>query len=210
MNIEEVIKYVRHQLNAPLPGSEAHKEALPGPRPLVFSDEELAKARKSAVLLLFFPDGDTTSIALIRRTKRGVHSGQIAFPGGRQEPREDLVDTALRETHEEIGVKPRAVTLLGKLTPLYVPVSQFMVHPYVGYMVEKTPFIAQPEEVDEVIAMPVDALLGKQLQEKKITIRGKEITCPYFDARGHIVWGATAMIMNEMKWIMIDTDHFQP
>ena len=160
-------------------------------------------ARVACVLnLLHWKDG-AWHTTLIRRTTnpRDRHSGQVSFPGGRwEEHDEQLAHVALRETEEEIGIPAAQVELIGQLTDLYIPVSNFLVHPFVGILHGPPRFSPQPGEVESVLT---PALTVFQTEQNRKTIdltlpQGVTIkNVPYFDVDGHIVWGATAMIMNE-------------
>lgn len=168
-------------------------------------------ARQSAVLLLVTP---ARELIFIRRADDGrPHSGQIAFPGGMSEEHDpDLVATALRETEEEIGVPGRAVTVLGELTPLYIPVTNFTVWPFVGILEHPAEFICQEDEVDEVITLPV-ASFRRAITEMDWPYAGQTYQVPTYrfgppDYPGHSidVWGATAMITAEFLQIWEEID----
>jgi 8-oxo-dGTP pyrophosphatase MutT (NUDIX family) len=153
-----------------------------------------------AVLILLYEEGNTIKTCFIERTQYdGVHSGQIAFPGGKKEADETLEQTALREAEEEIGVNASDVVILGRLTELYIPPSNFLVHPFVGTIDYKPDFLPQEAEVAEVVEFSVDDLADVRLRgQKKIKLSsGSVVETPYFDLHGKIVWGATAMIISE-------------
>lgn len=164
------------------------------------SDVKLA-----AVLILLFMQDQTWHLTLIQRTvnPRDRHSGQISFPGGRYEPQDEtLANAALREAQEELGVRPERVRLLGRLTELYVPVSNFVVHPFVGVLVdgESPAFTPQPGEVATILVPPLAIFLeGSSRKTTDITV-SETVTLsnvPYFEVEGRVLWGATAMILNE-------------
>lgn len=162
--------------------------------------------RNAAVLMLFYPKKSVTHIALILRpVYEGVHSGQIALPGGKVETYDQTyLDTALRETHEEIGVDPGQVEVIKTLTKVYIPPSNFWVHPFLGLSQKLPDFIIQEEEVDKVIEVPLKALLDeKNLVSRKLnTSYAQNIEVPSFMLNGYTVWGATAMMLSELKMIM--------
>lgn len=162
--------------------------------------------RHAAVLMLFYPKKGITHIALILRpVYEGVHSGQIALPGGKVETFDQTyLDTALRETHEEIGVHPDLVEVIKTLTKVYIPPSNFWVHPFLGLSQELPDFIIQEEEVDKVIEVPLSALMDEQnLVSKKLnTSYAQNIEVPSFMLNDYTVWGATAMMLSELKTIM--------
>jgi len=168
------------------------------------------QAIKSSVLVLLFPgkeDAQPTFVVTLRPTYEGIHSGQISLPGGRFElTDENLIQTALRETDEEIGVDPAEVTIIGQLTELYIPPSNYLVQPYVGYTSGSPVFHPQPKEVEQIIEIPVRQLLDKQnVVEKEISVAGIQFSTPSFVIDGTTIWGATAMILNEFKEILRKT-----
>lgn len=194
---------MQEAISVPLPGQLAQYLAVPPNRPM--TDLEEAKknpnARKAAVLALLHPIKDRTHLALIRRNEYpGVHSGQISFPGGKVEENDpDLEFTATRETQEEIGVEFDHYELWGKLTEVYIPPSGFLVQPYVGLASSPLNFTRDPREVVEVINAPLDFFLQPEvLKEKTLNVRGMQLDIPVFDFNGHIIWGATAMMISEL------------
>ena len=162
------------------------------------------EAKKAGVLSLFYPNQDfETCMALIlRKSYSGVHSAQVAFPGGRYELQdEDLMQTALRETKEEIGVSPRLLSVLKPMSPLYIPPSNYLVHPFVGLAYSTPQFTKQENEVDDIIQVKLLDLLDEAnaITTKVSTSYNVDVTVPAYQLNGHIVWGATAMIMSELK-----------
>ena len=128
----------------------------------------------------------------------GHHSGQISFPGGKEEPGDDsLQETAKRETFEEIGVTQNKVKIIGKLSDLDIPISNFLVHPFVGYMTESPIFCTDPKEVAYLITCPVKTLLGKPILQTKMTFNDTVFDIPYYNINGEVIWGATPMILRE-------------
>lgn len=179
----------------------AHKIMAPMPRPIKRPDNRIGSAKYAAVLLLLFPTGYQLSTVMIKRNEYpGVHSGQIGLPGGRQENGETFDTTALRETHEELGVKPDQISLVGKLTPIYIPPSDFEVHPYVGHIPQHPTWIPDPNEVAGIVETPIASLFDDNLKKnQKIQLSTFSITAPYYDIQGHQVWGATAIILSEFE-----------
>jgi 8-oxo-dGTP pyrophosphatase MutT (NUDIX family) len=200
MNLHENL---RACFNSPLPGLTSHLEMAP-----YYRREEMQKlshqpnAVKSSVLILFYLIEDIYHIVFIRRPRYdGVHSGQIALPGGRWESTDkSLYHTAIRESREEIGIDPSLVSYYGKLTDLYIPPSNYIVSPFVGIYKGTGHFIADPMEVAEIIEIPFSFFLDAK-SVKKATIEltnGMIIDTPCFDYHGNIIWGATAMMVNEL------------
>ena len=189
-----------------LPGTAAHLEMYPGRKVMPDALKEVTDYRTSAVLALLYEHHGTKIVLTQRQNYRGKHGGQISFPGGKMEQfDQSTLQTALRETHEEIGVKPEEVEVIGKLTDVYIPVSRFLVHPYIGYHQDVPSFKPSEYEVKEVISFDVDQLLDEQnLSHKNIkTSEGliiKDIPC--FILNGRVVWGATALMLNEIKAIL--------
>jgi 8-oxo-dGTP pyrophosphatase MutT (NUDIX family) len=157
------------------------------------------KPRQGAVLLLLYLKQQQVHLVLTRRRDDlNSHAGQISLPGGRREGAETLEEAAVREAHEEIGVKPVAVTILGSLTPLYIPPSDFEVHPFVGWHAQTPAFMRQVSEVAEIIEFPLERLLAPETrEEEEWDLRGARVIVPFFRIGTHKVWGATAMILSE-------------
>ncbi|MDT8305139.1 MAG: CoA pyrophosphatase [Anaerolineae bacterium] len=180
-------------------GVAAQGKMKPLPRATVRSPARPGSPRQGAVLLLLYPCQQETCIVLTRRRDDlQAHAGQISFPGGRRELLETPAQAALREAHEEIGIDPATVQLLGELTPLYIPPSDFEVHPFVGWHEQPATFCPQPSEVAELLEVPLQILTNaKTRQEEVWNQRGLELQVPYFSIGPHKVWGATAMILSE-------------
>ena len=167
--------------------------------------------REAGVLLLCYPQLNRLSAALelhLILTRRheypGVHSGQISFPGGRRETGETLKTTALRETMEEIGVAPNRLQVLGELSPLYTPPSNFCIYPFVAYSPVYPNFQPDPKEVAEIVEAPLSHLLDPVNRKEEIWDFEKygQRRVPFFDVFGHKVWGATAMILSEFLMLL--------
>ena len=155
---------------------------------------------QGGVALLLYPDQGTWYMPLMKRpVYTGVHSGQISLPGGKMENSDgNLIETALRETKEEIGVNVPKSEVVGSLSELYITASHFNILPVVAVLGSKPDIVADEREVQEVIIASLDdLLLSETSKEKDIHVRGYDIVAPYFDIRNEVVWGATAMILNE-------------
>ena len=196
--------YLRFALSQSLPGEKAHGLLLPPGRKLkpVTSDTSVYQ---SGVLLTLFPDNGELFTCFIRRPETMKnHAGQISFPGGRQEKQDpDLIATALRESQEEVGLIPSEIDILGRLSPLYVPVSNFFISPVVGWSDSKPGFQINHNEVDDLILVPVNELLAPDaIQTTTIETNQGSREVPCFRFNGHIIWGATAMIFSEFREIL--------
>ena len=190
-------------LQKELPGESAHRLMLPKGRNL-YPAEGKINIIQSSVLMLIFPDNGVIYTCLIRRpaTMRN-HGGQIAFPGGRFEPSDnDLIQTALRESFEEIGVNGNLPEVIGALTPIYVQVSNFTINPFIGWCETLPHFKIDHREVDELFIIPLQKLLHPSTSQSKqvVTPRGT-FEAPGFYIDQLFIWGATAMILSEFNQI---------
>ena len=208
MDFQEFLRFVPKLIDARLPAFDAHikmapLERLESLRNSSFGDK---KPRMAAVMMLFYPKNNRTHLILIvRNSYEGVHSAQIAFPGGKCEfEDENFACTALRETHEEIGIRPDKIEILKPFTELYIPPSNFMVHPFLGICKEELVFIPQPSEVAHIIELPLTTFLNEAIvvDEKLSTSYADNISVPAFKIEEYIVWGATAMMLNELKEVL--------
>ncbi|MCM0041674.1 MAG: CoA pyrophosphatase [Algoriphagus sp.] len=190
-----------------LPGQEAQLRMAPQPIDSRRIAEVVPEShRKSGVLLLFYPDASTIYFPLIKRPLYpGTHSGQVALPGGKVEERDpDVVFTALREAEEEIGIDSTKVEVIGSLTEIYIPVSNFLVSPIVGFLDHKPTFVPEKREVARIIPTALNHLIQPEIVKKKpLSLGGgKYLETPYFDIAGEVVWGATAMILSELIQVL--------
>lgn len=207
--ITELRRTLKHRLALPLPGKEAQFRMAHLERQLNLSRYKTpANARQSSVLILLYEEKGRIKIPLILRSDDlGIHSGQVSLPGGKLEKEDiNLEATALRETEEEIGVKSNAVEILGKLTELYIPPSNFLVHPHVGVLTSDVNFIPDPKEVAKILKLDLEFLMDEEkVKEKEIRLQsGQSIRTPYYNIDGEIVWGATAMILSELKSLLYE------
>jgi 8-oxo-dGTP pyrophosphatase MutT (NUDIX family) len=175
----------------------------PLPRPLDRPDDKPGSARPAGVLLLLYPHQDQLTFALTQRTDDVAHhKGQISLPGGAVEDGETPARASLRETCEEIQVCLEEEALIGSLTPLYVIVSDFVIHPFIGYTQRQPEFHPQPGEVQRVIETPLRTLFDESHKEteRRTLLRGIEADVPFYRIDGEVVWGATAIILSELEW----------
>ncbi|WP_333600444.1 NUDIX hydrolase [Flavobacterium sp.] len=205
MHFDEFLKYTPKILNVELPATNAHAKMAPSNRLELLKSINFEKInpRKAAVMMLFYPKNSQTHLALIlRNSYNGVHSSQIAFPGGKVEEDDiDLSDTALRETHEEIGVPRSHINVIRAFTEVYIPPSNFMVYPFFGYSTSELQFQLQVEEVAGLVELPLADFLDDRLIENKImkTSYADAFEVPGFKVNQHFIWGATAMMLSELK-----------
>jgi 8-oxo-dGTP pyrophosphatase MutT (NUDIX family) len=200
----EFISNLTKRLKMPLPGEIAHKLMAAKSR-LSIANTPNATTRKSAILILFYPFEDKINIPLILRPQYdGMHGGQVAFPGGRYEKTdENLIRTAIREAQEEIGIRATDVQVIGQLTELYIPPSNFLVQPVVGFMNKKPAFYPDPREVDTIFEISVDEIMNPEIiTEELLNVRGVEVQAPIYSIQNHKVWGATAMMIAELLMVL--------
>ena len=211
MTFPEFIDKLTYELALPLPGIQVQMRMMSNRRVREMMEfRQSDQAIKSSVLVLLFPgkeNAQPTFVVTLRPTYEGIHSGQISLPGGRFELKdENLRQTALRETEEEIGLDPAEVTIIGQLTELYIPPSNYLVQPFIGFTSGSPVFNPQPKEVEKIIEIPVRQLLDeKNVMQKEIYVSGIQFSAPSFVIDGTIIWGATAMILNEFKEILRKT-----
>lgn len=190
-------------LEGPLPGRDAQMQMAPRrSRPLALQSQP---TRQSAVLILIhLNDGSLSLPFTLRPTTLGHHGGEISLPGGGVEPRDEtLEETALRETKEELGISTANVAILGKLTPLYIPPSRNMVHPYIGWLPDLPPFDPDPREVDVVLNVPLASLLNKSNLDVHLWYHnGEKRSAPCYRIGASDIWGATAMILSEFLTVV--------
>ena len=208
MNFQDFLQIVPHFNAVNLPGVDAHNIMVPKERLEIMKkiNFEQIKPKIAAVMMLFYPkDGITHLVLIVRNSYEGVHSSQIAFPGGKYENEDaNFEETALRETHEEIGIHPEKIEILKAFTELYIPPSNFMVYPYLGICKEEIVFNPNPAEVSGIIELPLSTFLSDTIiiESKIKTSYANAIDVPAFKIEEHIVWGATAMILSELKVIL--------
>lgn len=207
MKFELFLNKIHQVVNVELPGFSSHLKMTPSERELLLKniDFENFNPKIAAVMMLLYPKNGSTHLALIKRNSFGVHSSQIAFPGGKYETKDiNYEQTALRETHEEIGVFTHNIEVLRAFTETFIPPSNFMVYPYLGISTSELQFILQEDEVAGIVEMPLEILLNDQniISTKMDTSYAKLVDVPAFQFNEHKVWGATAMILSELKDVL--------
>ena len=209
MNFQEIIRGIEFELLKPLPGKDIQLKMSSIRRLQEMTDQsQIINGVKSSVLILLYPclGEDEISIVLIQRPSyEGIHGGQISLPGGKSEDKDsDLRETALREAKEEIGIDPANIITIGVLTELFIPPSNYLVLPFVGYASEKPLFQPDPKEVAGIIEIKLKDLLNdSNIKYKDIYVRpGLSVHGPCFVIGSHTIWGATAMILNEFREIL--------
>jgi 8-oxo-dGTP pyrophosphatase MutT (NUDIX family) len=197
------IKLAQHLVKE-LPGKPAQKIMLTKPRNPINYSSNSECPNPAAVLILLFPVKQDIRFFLTKRTNVvQYHKGQISLPGGAWEEGEQLWGTALRETNEEIGVREDHIQFIGELTPLFVPVTGFLIHPFVGWVDEEPETSPDPTEVESLFSASVLSLTDQNsCQCEERTIRGHVFDVPYFQLNREKVWGATSMILSEFKTVL--------
>jgi 8-oxo-dGTP pyrophosphatase MutT (NUDIX family) len=200
MDPDEILRRLEKGLWASLPGIPAQLQMVPEPRPgqKAYFEVEDTSLKAGVLILLYKKDGRLLML-VTRRTERVLHHrGQISLPGGEQHPGESLEATALRETVEELGPDLGAVRVLGRLTPLYIPPSNYCIYPTVAFVPGVPVFRPQPDEVAEVIEVPVDHLADPANTRRETwSLGGRPVEVPFYEYEGHKIWGATAMVLAE-------------
>lgn len=205
MDFNHFINNIANLKKEKLLATDAHIKMAPLERITYLKDKSYTekKPRNAAVLMLVYPKNDLAHLALIvRNTYPGVHSSQIGFPGGKEELEDVTLEyTALRETEEEIGVQMHKVAVIRQCSEIYIPPSNFLVTPYLGFSNENLKFTPNPDEVKRVLELPIHQLLNDEIivQTKMTTSYASNIDVPAFQVEKYVVWGATAMMLSELK-----------
>ena len=205
---ESIARSLEEVLKRSKPGFDAQLRMSPEPRPGTRPVDKIEDTyTRAGVLVLLYPKECRPHIVLTLRThSMEYHQGQISLPGGRQEPGESLEQTALRETEEELGVDIESFKVIGGLTPLYIPPSRHCIDPYVAFSERRPIFQPSPLEVAEVIELPLDHLLDSDNVKRELcTVRGIEMTVPFYAFGDHKIWGATAMVLAEFLVVIEKT-----
>ena len=206
MKFQEFLELVPKLKKTKFDGTLSHLKMMPPNRTALINmaKEKYSSHKKAAVLALFYPcDIGRVNIALIlRKTYKGVHSNQVGFPGGKYEDSDGSLEyTALRETEEEVGVSISKIDMITTLTKVYIPPSNYMVYPFFGFCKDHLNFKIQESEVEKMIEIPLDFLLDDkaEIKSEQLTATNKILTVPAFKLGDYHVWGATAMILSELK-----------
>ena len=211
MDFQDFLQYVPHIIPVKLPAESAHAKMAPSERinELKNLDLKTKNPRIAAVMMLFYPKEENTHLVLIvRNSYKGIHSSQIAFPGGKYETFDaGFEETALRETQEEIGVAPEKIDVIKDFTPMYIPPSNFLVYPFLGISKEELVFHPDSREVADIIELPLSVFLNDEIiiETMLSTSYADNILVPAFKIEKHLVWGATAMILSELRDVLKST-----
>ena len=206
--MDELTARLSQRLAEPLPGLEAQMRMASAMRIKAASQyrPDISKARISAVLIVLYPDnGNMRTVLMKRPDYDGTHSGQVSFPGGKKEESDsNVIRTALREAEEEVALKAEDVRVIGKLTELYIPPSNFLVHPVIGVLNHIPDLVPDTHEVESILQPELNYLFRDDIiSQKEIELQnGFKLNTPYFEVGGHTVWGATAMMIAELKEVM--------
>ena len=208
MNFSDLCHRLKLRLTQPLPGEHAHNMFRAQPvgdvRPLF---DHKHPPRPGGVIILLYDDSGVIKFPLIKRPDYpGAHGGQVSLPGGKAEEGEDAIRTALRECEEEIGVDRKTIRVLGKLSDFYVIPSNYIVTPVIACIQPKPVFRPDPFEVSRVFEARIDDVVGDHsIKQKEILAAGKyRMIAPHFEIENEIVWGATAMMLNEFRLVLAD------
>ncbi len=211
MNMTELlISTLQEKIKEPLPGNKAQYKMAHFNRKNIYPQPPPSDARIACVLLLLYPKHEAWHFVLIKRMSstnpNDKHSGQVSFPGGQLEEIDKSLEAgALREAEEEVGVIAKDISIIGKMTDLYIPVSNFLVHPFIGHMDYAPNFSRQESEVKAIIEAPISLLLDKNTLQKTTLKLPQGFVLkdvPHYNIHGHVVWGATAMMLSEFLEIL--------
>lgn len=202
--MEISIQQIKQKLNRDLPGLSSHLKMAPANRihELKNSEMQIKTAKKSAVMILLYPHNNQLKVVFIRRSFYvGIHAGQIAFPGGRYEEFDiEIKNTALREIEEEIGIHSDNIEVIGRISDIYVPPSNFLISVFVGYLNGKPQYKIDEREVNEIIEIDLSEFFQENLVDNKefvVPSSSISVLAPYYKVGNIELWGASAMVMSE-------------
>ena len=201
MNFQRFITQLEITITNDLPSEESQQKMRVNYDQSIEFPFSINNSTPAAVLILLYLEDNEIYFFLTKRTDElENHKGQISLPGGTQEGNEKLIDTALRETQEEIGINKTSISIIGKITPLFVPVTGFMIYPFIGYSLNKLDPKMDPVEVAAIFSVNISDLLNKENRTiEQRNIRGYDVQVPYFKLNDYKVWGATSMILSEFR-----------
>ena len=201
MDFQHFITQLEIMITNYLPGEESQQKMRVNYDQSIELPFSKNNSTAAAVLILLYIEDNEIHFFLTKRSNElEHHKGQISLPGGTQEENEELTHTALRETQEEIGINKTSISIIGSMTPLFVPVTGFMIHPFIGYSSNKLEPTPDPSEVEAIFSVNISDLLNETNQTiEKRNIRGYDVEVPYFKLNNYEVWGATSMILSEFR-----------
>ena len=201
MDFQHFITQLEITITNDLPGEESQQKMRVNYDQSIELPFSKNNSTPAAVLILLYLEDNEIHFFLTKRSNElEHHKGQISLPGGTQEENEELTHTALRETQEEIGINKTSISIIGSMTPLFVPVTGFMIHPFIGYSSNKLAPTPDPSEVEAIFSVNISDLLNETNQTiEKRNIRGYDVEVPYFKLNNYEVWGATSMILSEFR-----------
>jgi 8-oxo-dGTP pyrophosphatase MutT (NUDIX family) len=204
--MKRFVKILKAEINKGLPGTVVQWQMASSDRMIRnFPRIPGTDAKVAAVLILLYPEKGSVHTVLMQRPEyKGVHGGQISFPGGKMEPSDkDIIHTALREAEEETGLKQEEISVIDTLTPLFIPVSNTIVTPVLAWTNSKPEFRHHPGEVVFLFDAEISKLLDPSIiRTKSMEIHGEMIEVKYYDYDGNVIWGATAMMLHELLTII--------
>jgi len=203
--IELNFESIRNRLASGLPGETAQRRMSPSVRLTKVQQPVKGESMESSVLITLFPTSGGLGTLLMERTKIGPHGGQISFPGGKMDLQDiNTEQTALREAQEEVGLEAKDVEIIGSLSRLYVPNSNFWINPFVAIIKTEPKWIPNADEVSSLIRVDLEYLFSNSIKKRReLQVNGFQIDAPYYDVHGHFVWGATAMIISEFESVCL-------
>ena len=204
MLFEEALHIIPQLKNKSLPGEHAHEKIMDSEvrKNIFINYGHTSPYRESAVIALLYPDEHRQArmLFILRKSYDGHHSGQIAFPGGKKEPEDaGLLETAVRETYEETGVKPDEIQIIKSLSEVFIPVSNYLVQPFLAISNHKPDFVKDPVEVEAILELPFGEILKNPLVPLDKTYHDKAYRIYAFQVEKYQIWGATAMILAEIR-----------